>query len=156
MSHSDVNPNAPPPDSNPDIYAYFAVAPQMMTTTSAIVHILTRPPTSPSHQTVTETTQVRTQSVALTHLRNKTMRQGGLCAYTAGCLQSFFMPGPFQVGDFPEEYIALHQIDLDLPLHHSLYMEATQRNYRLRHVQCRCFYQTCDTQGNDLRIMLLL
>ena len=47
----------------------------------------------------------------------------------------------------------LHQIDLDPPLHYGFYMEETQLNQRLRRVQCRCTCQTCDIQGNDLRIM---
>ena len=122
--------------------------------TSAIVHIRTQSPTPQGPPTVMETTLLRTCSVARTRLPNKTTTQSGPCAYTADRLQSSYMPGPSKwQNSLRNTVITLHQIDLDSPLHYGFYMEETRLNQRLRRVQCRCYCQTCDTQGNHLRIM---
>ena len=120
--------------------------------TSAIAHIVTQSPTRPSPPTGTETILLRTWSGAQTRSLNKTMTQGTLCVHCRPSPDLLYARS-FQVAEFAEEYIALHQIDPDPPLHYGYYMEETQLNQRLRRVQCRCVCQTCDIQGTHLRIM---
>ena len=90
----DINPSTPPPDSNPDVYAHFTVAPpedNRYTSATVRMHTATQslPPRSPP--AVMETTLAPSRFVAPTRLRSKTTMQDGPCAYTVDLLQIFYM-----------------------------------------------------------------
>ena len=103
--------------------------------------------------TAMATTLSLSRFAAPTRLHTRTTKQGGPCACTVGLLQRDLYARAWQVGELAEQYISLHQMDLDPRIINGFYLEETQLSPRLRGVQCRCSCKTCDIQGNDLRIM---
>ena len=139
MSHGDANSNAPPPESNPEIYTYFAVSPPADDRghyQCYCAHPYTVPDLSDSSDSDGDHQHMYTVRCTNSFTQQDDEAGWTLCLHCRPSPELLYARS-FQVGEFAEECIALNQIhvDLDPPLHYGYYMEATQINQRLRRVQ---------------------
>ena len=152
MSHMH-GPATPPPDDNPDVYAYFSVGPPDDNRYQCYCsHPYTEPASSESDGS--DGDDPGTFTLRCTNSFTQQDYEAGwtLCVH---CRPSpaLLYGRAFQVAELATQYIEQCRMDLHPPTINGYYIEETQLNPRLRGVQCRCPCKTCDIQGNDLRIV---
>ena len=144
----------PPPDDNPDVYAYFSVDPPSDNRYQCYcAHPYTEPASSESEGS--EGDNPATFTLRCTNSFTQDDYEAGwtLCVH---CRPSpaLLYGRAFQVAELATQYMEQQ----GFPVHRGSpinghYVIETQLNPRLRGVQCRRPCRTCDVQGNEHRIL---